>query len=179
MKRHAALFVLFGIWSAGIVQGFAGELSGGRLTKNADSEQGTADSASFLQRWFLRRDGRWEPYWSVYDVREGDIVFFQCKSRLWQAAFSTFGSPGPTHVAIVVRMDDGELGLLQATDPQLKVKPTLEHPGYKPGHVCLSVSGCDRLSQEVRGADLGASASWPAASSLFAAAHRMGTATSR
>ena len=35
-------------------------------------------------------------------------------------------------------MDDGELGLLQATDPQLMIKPTLEHPGYKPGHVCLS-----------------------------------------
>ena len=138
MKRFVILLTLIGVWPLGADHSFGGEPSEGRLTKEENSDQATAGSATFLQRWFRRRDGRWEPYWSVHEVREGDLIFFQCKSQLWQAAFATFGSPGPTHVAIVVKMDDGQLGLLQAVDPQLKVKPTLEHPGYKPGRVCLS-----------------------------------------
>lgn len=138
MKHFLILGLLLGIEPFGIQPTFAGEASGGRLPRAVGGEQSEAASRSFLQRWFRRRDGRWEPYWSEYQVREGDIVFFQCKDRLWQAAFATFGSPGPTHVAIAVRMDDGQLGLLQAVDPQLKLKPTLEHPGYKPGRVCWS-----------------------------------------
>lgn len=138
MKRFLILITLFGVWQMRSDESFGGEPSGGRLTKEADSEQGTAGSATFLQRWFRRRDGSWEQQWSEYALREGDIVFFQNKSRLWQATFAAFGSPGPTHVGIVVRMDDGELGLLQAADPQLKLKPASNHPGYKPGRVCWS-----------------------------------------
>jgi hypothetical protein len=138
MKQFLILVTLFGFWQLKASEIFAGDLSGRRLAKGAGDHQDTADSEAFLQRWFRRRDGRWKPYWSAHEVREGDIIFFQNKSQLWQAAFSTFGSPGPTHVAIVVKMDEGQLGLLQAVDPQLKFKPTLEHPGYKPGRVCLS-----------------------------------------
>lgn len=138
-RGHFAVMVaLIGCWTLGLVPVFADDPFAERFAKQAGSDQGRAGSATFLQRWFRRRDGQWEQHWSVHDVREGDSIFFQCQSRLWQATFATFGSPGPTHVAIVVKMDDGQLGLLQAVDPQLKIKPTLKHPDYKAGQVCLS-----------------------------------------
>lgn len=136
--KSAVMVALIGYWMLGLAPVFADDPFEGRLAKPADSDQGAAGSATFLQRWFRRRDGQWEQHWSVHEVREGDIIFFQCQSRLWQTTFATFGSPGPTHVAIVVKMDDGQLGLLQAVDPQLKFKSALKHPGYKAGQVCLS-----------------------------------------
>jgi len=116
----------------------AGDPFNVRNSNEHRTEDGEQVQESFLLRWFRQRDGRWVDQWSAYEVREGDIVFFQNKSRVWQATFAAFGSPGPTHVGIVIRMDNGELGLLQAADPQLKLKPASNHPGYKPGRVCWS-----------------------------------------
>jgi hypothetical protein len=49
-----------------------------------------------------------------YVPREGDLVFFAARSRLWRALFAVACAGTPTHVGIVVRAPDGHPLLLEA-----------------------------------------------------------------
>jgi len=135
---RAALFVAL-ILCALISDGLdaaAGDSFGGRVPK-AEKPGLREQAKSLLLRWFRRPDGRFESRWADHELSEADMIFFQTKDTMWQSVFATFGSPGPTHVGLIVKTEDGELGLLQALDPHFKMKPTPRiRRGVRPGEVC-------------------------------------------
>ena len=146
---RAALFLtlaLCGLASSG-GDAPAGEGVGRRSAKS--DKPGLRDKVkSLLLRWFRRPDGRWENQWAEHLLSEGDIVFFQTKDTTWQTVFAAFGSPGVTHIGLVVRQDDGELGLLHALDPHFKIKPSLRlRRGVTVGQVCWTPDVVDYLSE--------------------------------
>ena len=125
----------------------AGESLGGRVPKS--EKPSLRDKAkSLLLRWFRRPDGRFETHWAEHELSEGDIVFFQTKDTTWRSVFAAFGSPGPTHVGLIIKKEDGELGLLQALDPHFKMKPTPRlRRGVRAGEVCWTPDLANYLSE--------------------------------
>ncbi len=135
---RAALSLIFAlcVLTAAENNSSAGE-SVGRGSSKSDKPGLREKTKSLLLRWFRRPDGRFESRWAEHELSEGDMVFFQTKDTMWQSVFATFGSPGPTHVGLIVKTEDGELGLLQALDPHFKMKPTPRIlRGVRPGEVC-------------------------------------------
>jgi hypothetical protein len=64
-----------------------------------------------------------------YAPREGDLVFYDDKSRVWTALFALAGTGPPLHMGIVVKKPDGTLAVLEAgPDDSLWVK-LLDLPG--------------------------------------------------
>jgi hypothetical protein len=49
-----------------------------------------------------------------YQPQEGDIILFQTRNLLYRIVFTLLRAGPPTHVGMVVRRPDGELGLLEA-----------------------------------------------------------------
>lgn len=147
MNRRVALLTLLGVWEFGLGCVFAGDGLWRQASKETHRDNSESVRESFLQRWFRRRDGQWEQEFSAYQVGEGDLVFFQTNDPTWQNIFAAGGSPGPTHVGLVVRGETGRLGLLQALDPQFKLKGMLKWPGATPGRVCWTPDVVGYLEQ--------------------------------
>lgn len=120
----------------------------GRGSSKSDKPRLRDKVKSLLLRWFRRSDGQFETRWAEHELGEGDIVFFQTKDTTWQSVFAAFGSPGTTHIGLVARQEDGELGLLHALDPHFKVKPTPRlRRGVTAGQVCWTPDVVDYLSE--------------------------------
>jgi hypothetical protein len=49
-----------------------------------------------------------------YVPREGDLIFFDDQSKLWERLYKLGGTAPPFHVGIVVKKPDGSLGILES-----------------------------------------------------------------
>ena len=64
-----------------------------------------------------------------YTPREGDLIFYDDRSRTWTALFALAGTGPPLHMGIVVKKADGKLAVLEAgPDDRLWVE-LLDLPG--------------------------------------------------
>ena len=136
MRAFLVFVTLLMISGYGSANTPAGE-SFGRRPVQEEGHKKPGKVKSFLLRLVRRPDGRPQPQWAEHELSEGDLVYFRTKDETWRSVFAAFGSPGPTHIGMVVRQDDGELGLLHALDPNLKIKSVVQRlRGVKPGQVC-------------------------------------------